>query len=126
MIFPKSLQPFCFADLGSGSCSQADRTATYISALVGAAMSRGLFILVLQLGVSIGVAGIGAWAVLLPQHLQNFINLNFALLPACRPGSFITPTLIRAAGVCLMLYSYMLALNFKDELLWLGAAFGVV
>jgi hypothetical protein len=78
-------------------------------------MARGIFIFVLQFVVSIGITSIGVWAVLRPKHLQAFINENFALLPAVRPGSFIAPTLIRTAGLGLILYGYMLVLNYKDE-----------
>lgn len=89
-------------------------------------MSRGLLMLVLQMAVSIGVAALGVWALSRPKHLQAFINLNFALLPAVRPSSPFTTTLIRMAGICLILYGYMLASNFKEEIVWLGKALGVV
>jgi hypothetical protein len=88
-------------------------------------MARGIFVFVLQLVVSVGITSIGIWAVLRPKHLQAFINENFALLPTVRPKSFIAPTLIRTAGLGVILYGYMLALNYKDEIVWLGKVFRV-
>jgi hypothetical protein len=88
-------------------------------------MTRGLFILLLQVAVSIGVTAIGVCAIALPDRLQAFINRNFALLPEPRSGSFVTPVTIRIAGFALILYGYTLALNFMSELVWLGKVFAV-
>jgi hypothetical protein len=83
-------------------------------------MSRGFFILALQLAISLCITTVGVWAVTRPRHLQAFINENFALLPEVQPKSLFVSILIRAAGCGLIVYGYTLILNYRAEIAWLG------
>lgn len=88
-------------------------------------MTRGLFILVMQMIVCIGVIGLGLWALTRPKRLQHFLNSNYALLPAARDGWQATPIFLRFFGIFLLWYGYMLAAGFQEELLFLGRLFGI-
>jgi hypothetical protein len=92
-------------------------------------MGRGALFLILQLGISIGITAIGVWALARPVKLQAFIHQNFALLPAARTEWSsewsLASTLMRIAGAALIFYGVTLTSGFKDEIVWLGAVFGV-
>jgi len=81
-------------------------------------MSRGLFIFLIQIIAGLGVTGIGLWALIGPRHLQQFINSNFALLPAV--GDKATPVLLRLLGAFMLWYGYTLIGVFRQELSALG------
>lgn len=81
-------------------------------------MSRGLFIFFVQVIACLGVTGIGLWALLGPRHLQQFINSNFALLPAVNDKA--TPIMLRLFGAFALWYGYTLIEVFRDELSALG------
>ncbi len=81
-------------------------------------MSRGLFIFFIQIIACLGVTGIGLWALLRPGHLQQFINSNFALLPAGKDRA--TATLLRLLGAFALWYGYILIGVFRHELSALG------
>lgn len=89
-------------------------------------MNRGVFILVLQAIVCIGIFGLGLWSLTRPKHLQHFINSNYALLPAARDGWHATPIFLRFVGIFLLWYGYTFAAGFRDEPLWLGRILGIV
>jgi len=81
-------------------------------------MSRGLFIFLIQIIACLGVTGIGLWALLRPGHLQQFINSNFALLPAGKDKA--TAILLRLLGAFALWYGYTLIGVFRHELSALG------
>lgn len=81
---------------------------------------RLLGVLFLQLTGSLGAIGVGLWGLTYPASLQKFLNENFALLPDARRASIVTSTLIRAAGIGIVLLGSMLMRNVMNEL----AAFG--
>jgi hypothetical protein len=83
-------------------------------------MSRGLFILVVQIVVSLGVTAIGLWALARPRHLQRFINSNFALLPEVKDTIQLTPIILRLIGVFALWYGGMLIDGLHRELAALG------
>jgi hypothetical protein len=88
-------------------------------------MTRGLFILVLQMFICTGVTSLGLWALTRPKRLQHFINSNYALLPAARDDWQATPIFLRIFGIFLLWYGYTLAAGFHEELLFLGRLFGI-
>jgi hypothetical protein len=81
-------------------------------------MSRGLFIFFVQIIAGLGVTGIGLWGLLRPRHLQQFINTNFALLPAADDKD--TSILLRLLGAFALWYGYTLLCVFRQELTALG------
>jgi hypothetical protein len=89
-------------------------------------MSRGPVFFLIQLLAGFGVAALGSWALIRPKHLQEFIKDNYDLLPAVKSRSPITTTLIRGAGVGLLFYGVTLLSNYKEEMIFLGRAFGVI
>ena len=82
-------------------------------------MSRGLLVLVLQFFVCVAVFSIGLWTLLRPRSFQQFLNLNFGLLPAAGAGTALTPILIRLSSVFFLWYGYQLGEAFSAEILWL-------
>jgi hypothetical protein len=89
-------------------------------------MSRGPVFFLVQLLAGFGVTALGLWALIVPKRLQGFIKNNYDLLPAVKPHSPITTTLIRGAGVGLVFYGATLVSNYREEMIWLGKAFGVI
>ena len=83
-------------------------------------MSRGLFVLVVQVFAGLGVIGIGLWAMARPRHLQRFIHANFALLPEVKGGVQFTPVILRLIGVFAVWYGCTLIEGLHQELLALG------
>jgi hypothetical protein len=83
-------------------------------------MSRGLFVLVVQVFAGLGVSGIGLWALARPRHLQRFIHANFALLPEVKGGVQFTPVILRLIGVFAVWYGCTLIEGLHQELLALG------
>jgi hypothetical protein len=83
-------------------------------------MSRGLFVLVVQIFATLGVTGIGLWALARPRHLQRFINSNFALLPEVKETPQVTSIFLRLLGVFALWYGCTLIEGLHPEL----AAFG--
>jgi hypothetical protein len=83
-------------------------------------MSRGLFVLVVQVFACLGVAGIGLWALARPRHLQRFINSNFALLPEVKDTTQVTPLILRLIGAFALWYACMLIDGLHSELAALG------
>jgi hypothetical protein len=81
-------------------------------------VSRGLFIFFVQVIACLGVTGVGLWALLGPRHLQQFINSNFALLPAVNDKA--TPIMLRLFGAFALWYGYTLIEVFGHELSALG------
>ena len=69
-------------------------------------MQRGIMVLVLQMLICLSVTGLGIWAIARPRRLQLFMNNNFDLLPAVKPGVSITPLVVRLFGLFLLWYSY--------------------
>ena len=86
-------------------------------------MQRGLFILFLQLFICVAITGVGIWALLKPRRFQAFLNTNFALLPAVKDGWQITPIALRVIGALLILYGYMFAAGYAEQLVWLKRIF---
>ena len=84
-------------------------------------MSRGLFILVLQLLIVAATACLGIWTLVRPKSVQGFLHENFGLLPPVGAGPRLTPILIRLASIFLLWYSYTLADAFRMEILWFAA-----
>ena len=82
-------------------------------------MSRGLLVLVLQFFVCVAVFSIGLWTLLRPRSFQQFLNLNFGLLPAAGAGIALTPILIRLSSFFFLWYGYQLGEAFSAEILWL-------
>jgi hypothetical protein len=83
-------------------------------------MSRGLFVFAVQIFVSLGVTGIGLWALARPRHLQRFINSNFALLPEVKDTVQVTSILLRLIGVFALWYGGTLIDGLHHELVALG------
>ena len=83
-------------------------------------MSRGLFVLAIQIFASLGVTAIGLWALVRPRHLQRFIHANFALLPEVKGGVQFTPVILRLIGVFAVWYGCTLIEGLHQELLALG------
>jgi len=83
-------------------------------------MSRGLFILVVQVFAGLGVIGIGLWALFRPRHLQRFVNSNFALLPEVKQTVQVTPIVLRLIGVFALWYGCTLIEGLHQELVALG------
>jgi hypothetical protein len=81
-------------------------------------MSRGSFIFFVQIIAGLGVTGIGLWGLLRPRHLQQFINTNFALLPAADDKA--TSILLRLLAAFALWYGYTLLCVFRQELTALG------
>jgi len=77
---------------------------------------RLIGILLLQLTGSVGVFGVGVWGVVHPVSLQRFLNENFAFLPAVGPKSIVISTLIRLAGIGLILLGSIHLQNFRSEI----------
>jgi hypothetical protein len=86
-------------------------------------MQRGLFILFLQLFICVAITGVGIWALIKPRRFQAFLNTNFALLPAVKDGWQITPVALRVIGALLILYGYMFASGYAEQLVWLKRLF---
>lgn len=86
-------------------------------------MQRGLFILFLQLFICVAITGVGLWALIKPRRFQAFLNTNLALLPAVKDGWQITPVALGFIGVLLILYGYMFAKSYAEQLLWLARLF---
>jgi hypothetical protein len=89
-------------------------------------MSRGPIFFFIQLLAGFGVTALGLWALIAPKRLQGFIKDNYDLLPAVKPRSPITTTLIRGAGFGLVFYGGSLLSNYREEMVSLGKAFGVI
>jgi hypothetical protein len=83
-------------------------------------MSRGLFVLVVQIFASLGVTGIGLWALARPRSLQRFINANFALLPEVKDTDEVTSIILRLIGVFALWYGYTLLDGLHHELIAFG------
>jgi hypothetical protein len=83
-------------------------------------MSRGLFVLVIQIFVSLGVTAIGLWALARPRHLQRFVHANFALLPEVKGTMQITPLILRLIGVFALWYGATLIEGLHRELVAFG------
>ena len=83
-------------------------------------MSRGLFVLVVQVFAGLGVTGIGLWALFRPRHLQCFLNSNFALLPEVKQKVQVTPIFLRLIGVFVLWYGCSLIKGLHQELVALG------
>jgi hypothetical protein len=83
-------------------------------------MSRGLFVLVVQIFASLGVTAIGLWALARPGHLQRFIHANFALLPEVKGTMQFTPVILRLIGVFALWYGATLIEGLHQELVALG------
>jgi hypothetical protein len=75
-------------------------------------------IVFVQIIACLGVTGTGLWALLNPRHLQQFINSNFALLPAVSDKA--TSVLLRLLGAFALWYGYTLLSVFRQELSALG------
>lgn len=88
-------------------------------------MQRGIMVLVLQMFICLGVTGLGILAIVRPRRLQLFMNNNFYLLPAARPGGGITPVLVRLFGLFLIWYACALLRGYGNELLWIGRLLGL-
>lgn len=88
-------------------------------------MQRGIMVLLLQMLICLGVTGLGIWAVTRPRRLQLFMNANFYLLPAAKPGKSFTPMLVRLFGIFLLWYAYSLLREYHNELVWLGTLFRI-
>jgi len=88
-------------------------------------MGRGILIFIVQIIVCTGITVVGLWAVTRPKHLQNFINSNYALLPAPKDGWQATPIFLRLFGIFLLWYAFTLAAGFHEEMLFLGRLFGL-
>ena len=82
-------------------------------------MTRGLLVLVLQFFVCVAVFSIGLWTLLRPKSFQQFLNVNFGLLPAARSGIALTPVLIRLSSAFFLWYGYQLGDAFSAEIFWL-------
>lgn len=89
-------------------------------------MSRGPIFFFIQLLAGFGVTALGLWALIAPKRLQGFIKDNYDLLPAVKPRSPIITTLIRGAGFSLVFYGGSLLSNYREEMVSLGKAFGVI
>ncbi|OAF02546.1 hypothetical protein AYJ54_26555 [Bradyrhizobium centrolobii] len=89
-------------------------------------MSRGAVVLAIQLFVSVVITSVGLWALLWPKRLQQYVNTNYALLPAVREGWRPTAIVLRLVGVFLIWYGYTLAAAYRAELLWLAHIFGII
>jgi hypothetical protein len=83
-------------------------------------MSRGLFVLVVQLFAGLGVTAIGLWALARPRHLQRFVHANFALLPDVKQAAQVTPIVLRLIGVFALWYGCTLIEGLHQELVALG------
>lgn len=88
-------------------------------------MQRGIMVLALQTLICLSVTGLGIWAIARPKRLQLFMNDNFDLLPAIKPGASITPIVVRLFGLFLLWYAYSLLRGYGDELLWIGRLLGL-
>lgn len=89
-------------------------------------MNRGLTFLVLQAAVGTAIVALGIWSLLRPRHFQQFLNDNFALLPAASPRSMAVPALLRVLGAALIVHGCNLLFAFQAELGWLGHMFGII
>jgi hypothetical protein len=83
-------------------------------------MSRGLFVLAIQIFASLGVTAIGLWALVRPRHLQGFVHANFALLPEVKGSMQLTPVILRLLGVFALWYGATLIEGLHQELVALG------
>ena len=83
-------------------------------------MSRGLFVLAVQIFASLGVTAIGLWALARPRHLQRFVHANFALLPEVKQTVQVTPIVLRLIGVFALWYGCTLIEGLHQELVALG------
>jgi hypothetical protein len=89
-------------------------------------MTRGPVFFLIQLFAGFGVAALGTWALVRPKLLQAFLKENYDLLPAVKPYSPITTSAIRVVGIGLVFYGVTLLSNYKEEMISLGKAFGVI
>jgi hypothetical protein len=83
-------------------------------------MSRGLFVLVVQMFAGLGVTAIGLWALARPRHLQRFVHANFALLPEAKTTLQLTPLILRLIGVFALWYGATLLEGLHRELVAFG------
>ena len=67
-------------------------------------MSRGLFVLAIQLLLCGATAYLGVWTLTRPKSFQAFVHENFGLLPSVKSGTRITPFLIRLSSVYFLWY----------------------
>jgi hypothetical protein len=83
-------------------------------------MSRGLFVVVVQIFASLGVTAFGLWGLARPRHLQRFIHANFALLPEDKGTMQITPFILRLIGAFALWYGGTLIEGLHHELVAFG------
>jgi hypothetical protein len=83
-------------------------------------MSRGLFVLAIQLLLCGATAYLGIWTLMRPKSFQDFVHENFGLLPSVKAGVRLTPILIRLSSVYLLWYAYTLSNAYRAEILWLA------
>jgi hypothetical protein len=83
-------------------------------------MSRGLFVLAIQLLLCGTTVCLGIWTLIRPKSFQDFVHENFGLLPSVKSGIRPTPLLIRLSSVYLLWYAYTLSNAYRAEILWLA------
>jgi hypothetical protein len=83
-------------------------------------MSRGLFVLAIQLLLCGTTVYLGIWTLIRPKSFQDFVHENFGLLPSVKSGIRLTPLLIRLSSVYLLWYAYTLSNAYTAEILWLA------
>src|SRR5262245_17833587 len=88
-------------------------------------MSRGLFILALQLLIVATTACVGLWTLVRPKGFRGFCMKTSGCCRPQRDGLRLTSIPIRLTSIFLLWYSSVLADAFRMEILWFAALCGM-
>jgi hypothetical protein len=83
-------------------------------------MSRGLFVLAIQLLLCGATAYLGVWTLTRPKSFQAFVHENFGLLPSVKTGIRLTPIIIRLCSIYFLWYAFILSNAYRAEIMWLA------
>ncbi|TCR81495.1 hypothetical protein [Rhizobium sp. BK376] len=83
-------------------------------------MTRGLFILAVQILICVAISFLALWTLLRPRSFQAFVHENFGLLPDVKSGARLAPFLIQLSSLFFLWYAYALVSAFGEEIRWLG------
>lgn len=84
-------------------------------------MTRGLFILAVQILICVAISFLALWTLFRPRSFQAFVHENFGLLPDVKSGARLAPLLIQFSSLFFLWYAYELVSAFGAEIRWLGS-----
>jgi hypothetical protein len=83
-------------------------------------MTRGLFILAVQILICVAISFLGLWTLFRPRSFQAFVHENFGLLPDVKSDAQLVPLTIRLSSLFFLWYAYVLLSAFGEEIRWIG------